>query len=129
MVDSSIVKEIADGVGACSSSANTCSSVSWFKLPARTDTPSAEVVHVRFELSSVPHTMLSPSAVPQTMLSPSAVPQTMLSPAAVPHTMLSPLLALATPHVVPRLQAFAVGNITPPVKRWVPHTIRLPHIC
>src|SRR6185503_161151 len=102
-------------------------------VPQTTLSPFFAVPHTTLSPSAVPHTTLSQSAPPQsvphtTLSPPSAVPQTTLSPPAVPQTTLSPLAAIAAPQVVPRLHAFASGSTTPPVRRWLPQMIRLPHI-
>src|SRR6185503_9282417 len=94
--------------------------------------PSVATPHTALSQSappqSVPQTTLSPlKFVPQTTLSPlNDVPQTTLSPEyTVPHTTLSPVIpiVLAMPQTTLEPQAFAVGDITPPVNRWLPQMI------
>ena len=45
----------------------------------------------------------------------------------VPQMMFSPASVRATPHVVPRANAFAEGSMTPPERRWLPQMIFLLH--
>ena len=56
------------------------------------------------------------------MLSQSAAPQ------AVPQTMLSPSSVLATPQLVPTLNAFAFRLSVPLPRRWLPQMMCLLHI-
>ena len=72
-------------------------------------------------------------AVPQTMFwSGVSVPQTMLlhpwSLQAVPQTMFWLSSVFATPQLVPRLNALAVGRGTPPPSMWLPQMMCLFHI-